>query len=277
MVTASAAIAVEEITPKRSYIGLGIGDNGVYNLGFGAASQKRLGRYVQAVRELLDKGTTTFDSESLSLAPRPMSRIPIYVAAHGPKGLRTAVQFGDGVIAGFGLDADVVASVRDRVSSSQPGPGQGLPDTDIWWVATAALAAEASWRLSEIEWLVGVPAHHLTRFGLRDEFVPQDLVEGVKAIGEAYVVASHGQPSEAQLRTYSCVLAEHERAKEYLCHRFLVLGSYEDVLHRFRELHEQGVRQLAVSSGPLMSHQGVFDLARAADDLNGSEALGPLP
>jgi 5,10-methylenetetrahydromethanopterin reductase len=268
VVTASAAVAVEEIAPGRTYIGIGTGDSGVYNLGIGAANQAYLGRYVRAVRDLLDEGAAAFDSKILSLAPRPTSYIPIYVAAHGFKGLCTAAQFGDGIISGFGLDADVIASVGDRASSPQAGPMQGLPDTDMWWVATAALATEESRRLTETEWFVGVPAHHLTRFGLRDEFVPEDLVEGVKAIGEAYVVASHGQPSEAELRTYRRVLAEYEQAKEYLCHRFLVLGSHEDVLHRFHELHDQGVRQLAVSSGPLMSDKEIFDLARAAGHLN---------
>jgi 5,10-methylenetetrahydromethanopterin reductase len=268
VVTASAAVAVEEIAPGRTYIGIGTGDSGVYNLGFGAATQQHLGRYVRAVRDLLDEGTAEFGAESLSLAPRPTSYIPIYVATHGPKGLRTAVQFGDGVISGFGLDADVTASVCDRVASSRPGPARGRSDPDIWWVVTAALASEEPRRLSELEWFVGVPAHHLTRFGLRDEFVPQDLAEGVKAIGEAYVVASHGQPSEAELRTYRRVLAEYEPAKGYLCHRFLVLGSHEDVFQRFHELHDQGARQLAVSSGPLISDKEIFDLAGAADRLN---------
>jgi hypothetical protein len=47
-----------------------------------------------------------------------------------------------------------------------------------------------------------------------------------------------------------------------------VLGNHEDVIHRFHELHDQGVRQLAISSGPLMSDKEIFDLARAADHLN---------
>jgi 5,10-methylenetetrahydromethanopterin reductase len=275
VVTASAAIAVQEIAPGRTYVGIGTGDSGVYNLGFSAASRARLGSYVRAVRELLDEGKTKFESESLSLAPRPISEIPIYVAAHGPKSLRTAAQFGDGVISGFGLDSDVTTVVLDRVLAARPGLdtrlAQSEPDLDVWWVATAVLAAEESSRLSEVEWLVGVPAHHLTRFGLRDEFVPEELIEGVKAIGEAYVVASHGQPSDTQLESYRRILTENKRAKEYLCHRFLVLGSHEDVANRFRELHEQGVRQLAVSSGPLISDKEVFDIARAADELNGQE------
>lgn len=155
--------------------------------------------------------------------------------------------------------------LKSVVLASRP---EGAGDTDIWWVATVALATEESRRLSELEWFVGVPAHHLTRFDLRDEFVPEDLAESVKAIGEAYVVASHGQPSEAELQTYRRVLAEHEPAKDYLCHRFLVLEDHEHVFNRFHELHGQGVRGLAVSSGPLMSNKEIFDLARAADRLN---------
>lgn len=264
VVTASAALAVEQVAPGRTYIGIGTGDSGVYNLGMKAASQRHLGTYIRAVRELMDDGATVFDAQSLSLAPRPTSRIPIYMSAHGPRGVAMAAEHCDGIIAGTGFDADVVASLRERVSAVRSDVTREPAEPDIWWVATAVLATGDSRRLRETEWYVGVPAHHLTRFGLKDDFVPQDLAEGVAAIGEAYVVATHGQPTETELRRYHSVLDVHRRAADYLSHRFLVLGSYEDVVQRFRALYKRGVRQIAVSSGPLVSEAEIFDIARAA-------------
>ena len=132
LVTASAAASVDDLAPGRAYIGIGSGGTGVWHAGHGTSSLDALGRYVTTVRRLLEDGEADYDGATVIL-PWVRRRIPIIVAAHGPRALRLAGRIGDGVIVGLGITPEVVAASLELIDEGARESGRRVDDLDVWF------------------------------------------------------------------------------------------------------------------------------------------------
>ncbi len=83
-VAASAAATIEELAPGRTMIGIGTGDSSVDNIGVRPAKHAELGAYVKTIRDLLQTGNSIYNGAPCKLTWF-RGRIPIYLAASGPK------------------------------------------------------------------------------------------------------------------------------------------------------------------------------------------------
>ncbi len=105
VVTTAAAIAtIEMIAPGRLAVAIGTGFTARYMLGQPPLSWKTTAHYIRDLRDLLagklielDGGVTRLVHPEGYSAPLPV-RVPILVAANGPKGLSIAKELGDGVM-----------------------------------------------------------------------------------------------------------------------------------------------------------------------------------
>ena len=61
-------------------------------------------------------------------------RIPIYLAASGPRMLELAGEIADGVIINTGLAPDIVRDSIARVRTGAEEAGRRLEDVDLWWL-----------------------------------------------------------------------------------------------------------------------------------------------
>ncbi len=119
MTTAMAAATVDERSGGRMVLGLGSGPSG-------PGALERLGDYARTVRALLDGREVRSDSGRpmhLSLPPPPGRRVPIWVAALGPRAMRLAGELGDGVLLNW-CPPERVAFARERVREGAEAAGR---------------------------------------------------------------------------------------------------------------------------------------------------------
>ncbi len=98
-VTASGITAADELSGGRTILGIGTGDSAIFNIGEKPATLKFTREYILALKEMFAKGHTTYQGKRVVFT-YTKRRIPIYMAASGPNGLRLAGEICDGVILG---------------------------------------------------------------------------------------------------------------------------------------------------------------------------------
>ena len=109
-VTASLAATLDSVMKEdRVFLGLGRGDSAVRTMGKKPASLAELEQSVKTFKTLTSGGKVMIDGTEVSL-PWAKYRVPVYVAAYGPKALELAGRVGDGVILQIADAALVTAS-----------------------------------------------------------------------------------------------------------------------------------------------------------------------
>jgi len=135
-VAASAAATLEELAPGRTLIGIGSGDSAAYNIGAKAVSLAELREYAVTIRSLMTTGRAEYHGRMASFT-WSRTRVPIYLAASGPKTLRLAGQIADGAVIRTGLTPEIV---RDSIAQVQAGAreaGRDPAELDLWWWPTS--------------------------------------------------------------------------------------------------------------------------------------------
>ena len=137
-VTAHSIASINRIAPGRVFLGLGTGHTAMRVMGMAPMRIAAFREYLRVVRALLagDEVDYTLDGVTrtirflhqdlgfIGLAPR----IPLYIAANGPKALGLAGDFADGVTTIWYEDADVLASHRRHIEAGARRAGRILPD-----------------------------------------------------------------------------------------------------------------------------------------------------
>jgi alkanesulfonate monooxygenase SsuD/methylene tetrahydromethanopterin reductase-like flavin-dependent oxidoreductase (luciferase family) len=149
-VLAKAAATLDLVAPGRIVLGLGCGWHEPEYRAFGYPFDHRVGRFEEAVsiiRPLLDGERVTFQgrwhtTEEAVLAPPPGSRVPLLIAADGPRMQSLTARFADGwQAAWFGLPSARFRDERDRL------------------LVACAAAGRATERAPEVHTGVRVSAH----------------------------------------------------------------------------------------------------------------------
>jgi 5,10-methylenetetrahydromethanopterin reductase len=101
---ASSVATLEQLAPGRVTLGVGAGFSSTALLGGKGVPWAQVETFVRQLRDLLAGGEIEIDGHRMSLLHTPASgislpvSIPVWVAAHGPKGLAVARRVADGVI-----------------------------------------------------------------------------------------------------------------------------------------------------------------------------------
>jgi 5,10-methylenetetrahydromethanopterin reductase len=240
-VAASAAATLEELAPGRTLIGIGSGDSAAYNIGLKAAPLAELREYALTIRELLERGTATYHGRSARLT-WSRARIPIYLAASGPKTLRLAGQIADGVVIRTGILPEIVRDSIAQVRAGAREAGRDPADIDMWWWPDVNVAESRRAAVAEITMSLAVAGNHLTRFTTEGKHIPPDLLDKVKILGQRYAFASHTLPGSANGR-----LIEDLGLVDYLADRFAAAGTPADCIAKIEAAAEAGARQFWMS------------------------------
>ena len=110
-VVASAFATLDEMAPGRAIMGLGSGFSSLLTIGKRAARIDEMEQFAATVRALLAAQPASFDRETragLSWISEP-TRVPIHIAASGPRMMRSAGRSGDGAILLHGTAPDLLA------------------------------------------------------------------------------------------------------------------------------------------------------------------------
>src|SRR5258707_9831316 len=132
-VTVHSIATINQLAPGRVILGFGTGHTGRRVMGLPPVKQAEFREQVRVIRDLLQDGEAIYNTEGLSRKIRYLHRdrrfinlddkIPLYVAANGPKTLALAGEFGDGAITTGVTDADRVGAGRKsrEVGASKAG------------------------------------------------------------------------------------------------------------------------------------------------------------
>ena len=240
-VAAGAAATLEEMAPGRTMLGIGTGDSAVLNLGLTPSTRARLRAYVATVRELLDTGVSTWEE-------RPVrktwdgGRVPIYLAASGPRMLELAGEIADGVIINTGLTPDIVQDSIARVRTGAESAGRSLEDVDLWWLPVANVRGDRTAAVDEVAMTLASAGSHLSRFTTEGKHIPPDLHAAVVALGERYRPEEHSKPDSSNRG-----LIAELGLLDYLADRFAIAGTVDTCVAKIEAAVEAGARQFWMS------------------------------
>ena len=154
-VTASAIASIQAESGGRAVLGIGRGDSSLAHLGLAPASVPVFRRYLERVQAYLRGDDVDFADEdgtpveSLGLAATPatsrlhwlrpdQAKVPVEVAASGPKVIRVAAQVADRVMLAVGADPERVGWAAGIARKARPDVSLGAyvnvvahPDVDV--------------------------------------------------------------------------------------------------------------------------------------------------
>jgi 5,10-methylenetetrahydromethanopterin reductase len=257
-VTSNAIASVDLISGGRAVLGIGRGDSALANVGVSPPTIEQLGNYVRVVRAYLDGSSVSFDSISdwtqLSAGrtaagiPPPNSRlawltrdrikVPLDLAASGPRVMQLAATHADWVTLNIGADParlrwaiDLVRTSRNAAGRTQEGFSIGaylaiVPLDDIYTARKLAAGTVAS------------RAHMATLRGR--PVVPASPAERevFEALARRYNMGAHGQRTE-----HTSALTDD------FVDSYAVLGPVSRCIERLEELVELGIDRFALSMG----------------------------
>ena len=272
-VAASASIALQELSQGRLVLGIGRGDNSLAHLGLAPASPELFERYLNRLQGYLRGEAVHFDEadragmhsvDRLPSAGAPehsalrwlnpsLAKVPVDVAASGPKVIRLAAVLADRLTFAVGADPErlqwAVATAREARERAGLDPASltfgayvnvvAHPDPGVA-VKLAAIGVTTFSRFSAMHGKVTAP--------MRGD----DTAE-VERLVAAYDLGDHGDPAADHRTTVS---------DEYIS-RFGIAGPVEHCISRLREIQEVGVDRVVLLELGSASDQQVID-SRAA-------------
>ena len=240
-VAAGAAATLEELAPGRTMLGIGTGDSAVLNLGLTPSTRSRLRAYVATVRELLDTGSSVWEDRPVRMTWGG-GRVPVYLAASGPRMLHLAGEIADGVIINTGLTPDIVRDSIARVQAGAEAAGRSLEDVDLWWLPVANVRGDRAAAVDEVAMTLASAGSHLSRFTTEGKHIPHELHDAVVALGDRYRPEEHSKPDSSNRG-----LIADLGLLDYLADRFAIAGTVDDCVTKVEAAVEAGARQLWMS------------------------------
>jgi 5,10-methylenetetrahydromethanopterin reductase len=240
-VAASGAATLEELAPGRTMLAIGSGDSAAYNVGLRPVSLAELREYAGTIRGLLTDGHADYHGATARFTwSRP--RVPIFLAASGPKTLRLAGQIADGVVVRTGIAPDVVRDSIEQVRLGAKAAGRDPEAIEMWWWPDANVAANRREAIAEITMSLASAGNHLSRFTTEGKHIPPDLLAKVKRLGERYTFADHVAP-----RSGNGQLIEELGLVDYLADRFAIVGTPAECIKTIEHAVAAGARRFWIS------------------------------
>lgn len=243
-VLAGAIATVEELAPGRVRFVIGSGYTSASTIGRKPATLAEMRACVTSVRALLAGQSVDFVGTRGRLPFVSGRRIPVVMAASGPRAIELAGEVADGVLLLVGFNRGIVETALGHLERGARRAGRRVEDLDVVWAVrtvTAASTAEAR-RLARptvVHWgVLRWGGYWVEPSGIR---LPKfDVPEAVFSI---YPDLSHAHDWEAAITATSFV---PDDVVAELCDAYGLIGTAADCASRIAELTKLGVRNLYV-------------------------------
>ncbi len=237
-VTASGFATLNEMFGNRTVCGIGRGDSAVRTLNGSPASLSTLRDAVHVIRELANGRDVEHRGARLRLPWNPSSRLPVWVAAYGPKMLALVGECADGFILQL-ADPDVVAWSIKAVREAAEAAGRDPASVTICVAAPAYVGDDLAHQRDQCRWFGGMVGNHVadivSRYGAAGREVPGALTDYI-AGRKGYDYNEHGRAANA----------DTEFVPDGIVDRFCLLGPPSRHVERLEELRDLGVDQFAL-------------------------------
>jgi 5,10-methylenetetrahydromethanopterin reductase len=243
-VLASAIQTVEELAPNRVRFVIGTGYTSASTIGRSPATLAEMRECIKAVKGLLAGEAVTFGAAPGRLGYASKRRIPVIMAASGPKAIEVAGEVADGALLLVGFNRGIVETALGHLERGAKRAGRTLEDLEIIWavrVSTMTSRAEALRlaRPTAVHWgILRWGGYWLGPAGLR--LPPMEIPEAVKQV---YPDLSHAHDWEAAIKATAFV---PDDIVAQLCEAMGLIGTPADAAARIAEMTKLGVRNLYV-------------------------------
>lgn len=241
VVTASAISSIDELSAGRAVLGVGSGDSAITTIGGPPATLAGLEDAVVTLGRLTTGVPIDRDGRRW-LVRRSARRVPIYLAAEGPRTLELAGRVADGVIVGLGLTPEVIRLSLAAIERGARAAGRALDDIDVWWFAKTNVADTRPAAVEPIKMALAASANHAFRFTLEGKGVPADLHEKIRALQRRYDAHQHEIDGAA-----NADLTDRWGLTEFLLDRFAFAGTRDDCVAQIRRTMGAGARQFVIT------------------------------
>jgi probable F420-dependent oxidoreductase len=236
-VTASTFATLNEMFGNRTVCGIGRGDSAVRVTNGRPTSLATLRECITVVRGLANGQAVEYQGSTLRLPWASRSRLPVWVAAYGPKALQLAGEVGDGFILQL-ADPDIAAWTIKSVREAAAAAGRDPDSVTICVAAPAYLGDDLAHQRDQCRWFGGMVGNHVAdmvaRYGT-DGPVPKALTDYI-AGRAGYDYNTHGRAGNPHTAF----------VPDEIVDRFCLLGPVQQHVARLSELAALGVDQFAV-------------------------------
>ncbi|SCK42123.1 TIGR03842 family LLM class F420-dependent oxidoreductase [Streptomyces sp. WMMB 322] len=237
-VTASTFATLNEMYGNRTVCGLGRGDSAMRVAGRKPNTLARVSEAMSVIRDLAEGREAVIDGTPLKLPWVRDGKLPVWMAAYGPKALAMAGREADGFILQL-ADPYLTESMVKAVRVSAAQAGRDPDDVTICVAAPAYVGDDLQHAREQCRWFGGMVGNHVadlvTRYGENSDLVPTALTSYIKA-RQGYDYAHHGRAGNP----------DTEFVPDDVVDRFCLLGPAEAHIEKLRTLRDLGVDQFAV-------------------------------
>ncbi|MFJ9339906.1 TIGR03842 family LLM class F420-dependent oxidoreductase [Streptomyces sp. NPDC101733] len=261
-VTASTFATLNDMYGNRTVCGIGRGDSAMRVAGRAPNTLARLGEAIDVIRDLAEGREALVDGKPLQIPWIRDGKLPVWMAAYGPKALALTGQRADGFIlqlADLYLTEWMIKAVRQAAVEA----GRDPASITICVAAPAYVTADDSapalaHARDQCRWFGGMVGNHVadlvSRYGEHSGMVPDELTEYVKS-RQGYDYSHHGRAGNPSA----------DFVPDEIVDRFCLLGPAEAHIEKLRALRDLGVDQFAVYN--------MHDAREATIDAYGSDVI----
>ncbi|WP_413103786.1 TIGR03842 family LLM class F420-dependent oxidoreductase [Streptomyces sp. Inha503] len=237
-VTASTFATLNEMYGNRTVCGIGRGDSALRVAGRRPNTLARLEDAIDAIRDLAEGREAVVDGSRMRIPWIEDSRLPVWMAAYGPKALALAGRKADGFILQL-ADPFLTEWMVKAVRSAAAGAGRDPDAVTICVAAPAYVGDDLDHAREQCRWFGGMVGNHVadlvSRYGEHSGAVPESLTAYIKE-RQGYDYAHHGRAGNPDTAF----------VPDEIVDRFCLLGPAEAHIEKLERLRELGVGQFAV-------------------------------
>lgn len=259
-VTASTFATLNDMFGNRTVCGIGRGDSAMRVAGRRPSTLARLGEAIDAIRDLAEGREAEVDGQPLRIPWVRDGRLPVWMAAYGPKALALAGRKADGFILQL-ADPYLTEWMVKAVRAAAAEAGRDPASVTVCVAAPAYVGDDLAHARDQCRWFGGMVGNHVAdlvaRYGEHSDLVPEALTSYVKE-RHGYDYSHHGRAGNPST----------DFVTDEIVDRFCLLGPAEAHIEKLEALRGLGVDQFAVYD--------MHDAQEATIDAYGAEVIPAL-
>ncbi len=220
---------LNELSGERAILGMGRGESAVYNLGLKPATIREWEECALTVRALLRGDTTTYQGQEIRMA-WPVSPVPIFFAASGPKALQSAGKVADGVLFQVGSEPSLIEYALENVRKGADAAGRDFDEVQLFVRVACNVGRDRGRAREEMKGYAAVAAGTVVS-SVPKEIFAESLWRELKEMKERYDYYQHG----------SSQAPHNELVTDRILDSIAIAGTPEEAVSRFQEIVHLGV------------------------------------
>ena len=238
-VAASMFASLAYQSDGRLDVGVGRGDSAVRVMGQKPASLARLAEFTEKVKAMVRGEEVLYGecSEPVQFTWANGYDLPIWIAAYGPMALKTAGEYGDGLILQIAEPA-ICKWLTDQAINAGRAAGRDMSDFKVMSTAPAYVGP-MDLCIEKTKWFPAMVGNHIAdiveKYGKNTDVLPQNLLTYIEK-RRGYDYAHHGASDNPYLDFITPEIVDD----------FAVLGDTQRHVAKIRALEEAGINQFNI-------------------------------